>query len=50
MLVFHLIILTLATLWLMGKHNNWRVFNIRAHFSGFLNSRKSKSNSGGDFR
>jgi lipopolysaccharide export system permease protein len=50
MLVFHLIILTLATLWLMGKHNNWRVFNIRAHLSGFLNSRKSKSNSGGDFR
>ncbi len=43
MLVFHLFILALATLWLMRKHNNWRVFNLKAHLIGFTSPRQGKS-------
>jgi len=43
MLLFHLAILTIATLWLMRKHNNWRIFNIRTHLVGFVNPSLIKS-------
>ena len=35
MLLFHFGVLLLATVWLICKHNNWNIFNIKAHLNGF---------------
>ena len=47
MLLFHLGVLALTWVWLMSKHNNWRIFNIRAHLSGIAKPKATSPNSNG---
>jgi len=47
MLLFHLAVLGIAALWLMRKHNNWRILNLRSHWAGLGKSNSMKANNGG---